>query len=87
MGTGAQARIEFPPSYVLAGSSRAELVTSGGRFAWHMPRNGYQGEWLHLADVVEGRAEPMVPIQDAVDDMLYALRLADGAETLLREAE
>jgi predicted dehydrogenase len=78
--------IAFPPSYVLAGSSTAGLATAAGRTSWQYPVNGYQAEWLHLADIVNGRAEPAVPVQDAVEDLLYALQIADGAEKLIREA-
>jgi myo-inositol 2-dehydrogenase/D-chiro-inositol 1-dehydrogenase len=85
-GPGFELHLAFPPSYVLAGSSVAQLTTSAGVSSWHLPSNGYQAEWLHLADVVEGRAELAVPVQEAVEDMLFALRLADGAEQHLRAA-
>ena len=77
--------MRFPPSYVLAGSATATLTTATARTSWRYPRNGYQAEWLHLADVVERRAELAVPVQTAVDDLLYALRLADGADALILE--
>jgi myo-inositol 2-dehydrogenase/D-chiro-inositol 1-dehydrogenase len=53
---------------------------------WRYPHNGYQAEWLHLADVVQGRAAPAVPARSAVDDLLYALRLADAAKEVIRES-
>ena len=79
-------RMSFPPSYVLAGSTVTDLTTSAGRQTWQFPVNGYQAEWLHLADVVTGRAELTQPVTEAVDDLLYALQLADGAEKLIRAA-
>ena len=77
--------IAFPPSYVLAGSATATLTTSTSTTSWRFPHNGYQAEWIHLADVVSGRAELAVPVQAAVDDLLYALALADGADTVILE--
>jgi myo-inositol 2-dehydrogenase/D-chiro-inositol 1-dehydrogenase len=78
--------LAFPPSYVLAGSTVAELRTAAGSRSWRYAVNGYQGEWLHLADVVTGRAELAISVQEAVADLLYALQLADGAEKLIRSA-
>lgn len=77
--------VQFPPSYVLAGSATATVSTTDSQLVWHYPRNGYQQEWLHLFDVVSGRADASPSVQTAVDDLLYALRLADGADELLLE--
>lgn len=85
-GSDHHLHLAFPPSYVLAGSTVATLRTATGSRGWRYPANGYQTEWLHLADVVTGRAELAVSAQEAVTDLLYALQLADGAEKLLREA-
>jgi len=74
-------RVEYPPSYVLAGSA---TVTANGR-SWHYPTNGYQAEWIHLADVVEGRAELAIPVHTAVDELMFALDLADRAVELILE--
>jgi hypothetical protein len=38
---------------------------------------------LHLADVAEGRVELTIGVQAVVDDLLYALALADGADALI----
>ena len=56
-GPKAELRIQFPPSYVLAGSATVELVNANSRSSWRYAHNGYQAEWLHLADVAEGRVE------------------------------
>ena len=82
-GSHSELRVQFPPSYVLAGSARAELVNASSRCSWHFAHNGYQAEWLHLADVAEGRCELTIEVQTAVDDLLYALALADGADALI----
>ncbi|GAB2971988.1 hypothetical protein LWP59_16035 [Amycolatopsis acidiphila] len=51
---------------------------------WQYPVNGYQAEWLHLADIANGLAEPDVPVKTAVEDPMFAVELADrGAELLL----
>jgi myo-inositol 2-dehydrogenase / D-chiro-inositol 1-dehydrogenase len=84
-GSRAELHVQFPPSYVLAGSATATLSTSKSQTAWRYPLNGYQQEWLHLSDVVNGRAELAPLVQTAVDDLLYALRLADGADELILE--
>ena len=54
-GPKAELRIQFPPSYVLAGSATVELLNASSRSSWRYAHNGYQAEWLHLADVAEGR--------------------------------
>jgi myo-inositol 2-dehydrogenase / D-chiro-inositol 1-dehydrogenase len=84
-GSGSELHVHFPPSYVLAGSATATLTSASSETSWHFPRNGYQAEWLHLADVVAGRAALMVPVQTAVDELLYALDIADGADALILE--
>ena len=85
-GSRSELHVQFPPSYVLAGSATSTLSTSESQSVWQYPINGYQQEWLHLSDVVNGRAELAPPVQTAVDDLLYALHLADGADTLILEA-
>lgn len=86
-GGHSELHIDFPPSYVLAGSATATLRTSDDRRSWHAPINGYQAEWLHVADVAEGKAKLRIPVQDAVADLLFALELADrAAESILEHA-
>jgi predicted dehydrogenase len=75
--------VEFPPSYVLAGSATAEI--RGRR--WGSPVNGYQAEWRHLADVVAGTAAPLFSADDSVADLRYALAIADGAADLLLKGQ
>jgi predicted dehydrogenase len=82
----ARLRVTYPPSFVLAGSATASLTTeSAGTRTWESSANGYQAEWLHLADVVEGRSEPLVGLSPAVADLVYALDLADDAAALLED--
>ena len=84
-GEDAVLRVGFPPSYVLAGSATAELSSGGTRSVWHYPENGYQAEWRHTAEVAERSAEPSITLQDIVDDLLFALDIADGAARLILE--
>jgi myo-inositol 2-dehydrogenase / D-chiro-inositol 1-dehydrogenase len=86
-GGDQQLTVSFPPSYVQAGSSTATLSGKDGRRSWRLPFNGYQAEWMHLADVVQGRSELMIPVQTAVDDLVYALDLADRAVSLVQQQE
>ncbi|MEV4362747.1 Gfo/Idh/MocA family protein [Nonomuraea sp. NPDC004186] len=83
-GDGGELRLDFTPSYVRAGSATAELRTPTGlhTFGPH-PDNGYTGEWQHLAALATG-AEPLrYAASDLVDDLAYALDLAERAADLL----
>jgi myo-inositol 2-dehydrogenase/D-chiro-inositol 1-dehydrogenase len=83
-GPGGSLHISYPPSYVLAGSAEATLVAADGSSrSWHADTNGYQAEWRQLADAATGRAAPAVPAAQAVDDVLYALAIADAADAHL----
>jgi myo-inositol 2-dehydrogenase / D-chiro-inositol 1-dehydrogenase len=78
--------LTYPPSYVLAGSATATLTdTRGASRSWHSTVNGYQAEWLHLADVVEGRTTLAHPVAEAAADLTFALALADGAQKILED--
>ena len=78
---------EFTPSYVHAGSavsslSRAGSTTTFGPF----DSNGYEAEWRELAEIVRGER----PVPDAgplVDDLKFALELADAAANIVRRAQ
>lgn len=84
-GTDAELYVDWPPSYVLAGSATARLSRPDGDRRWRYPANGYQAEWAHLADVAEAKTELAIPVQSTVDDLLFALDLADRAEQLILE--
>jgi myo-inositol 2-dehydrogenase/D-chiro-inositol 1-dehydrogenase len=74
--------IEFPPSYVPAGSAVARLDTADGTREWRYPENGYYAEWNHLADLAMGLAEPWITLEEAEHDLRFALDLAEGAAGL-----
>jgi myo-inositol 2-dehydrogenase/D-chiro-inositol 1-dehydrogenase len=75
--------IAFPPSYVLAGSSRAELTGGSETRAFEGPLNGYEAMWVHVGEVVDAAAEPLFGIDVVVSDLCFALDLADGAQSIL----
>lgn len=83
VGRSHELRVQFPPSYVLAGSARAELVGEGATTVFERDHNGYQAQWRHLHAVVTDDAPPLVPIEQAVDDLALALDLADRVDELL----
>lgn len=82
VGGECELSVMFPPSFVLAGSARAELVTSGSTRVFEYETNGYQCEWTALYDAAVGAAESPVPLGDVVGDITYALELADQVEGL-----
>ena len=70
----------FTPSYVQAGSASAIIRDSHGeRHIAAAACNGYEGEWRELHDVVSGAAGPRYPLTDLVDDLTFAIDIADGA--------
>jgi myo-inositol 2-dehydrogenase / D-chiro-inositol 1-dehydrogenase len=81
-GPDADVHVAFPPSYVLTGSARAEYRDASGTRCWATAGNGYQNEWNHLADVVQGRCALWIPVATAIEDLGFALRLADDAAAL-----
>ena len=80
-------RIEFPPSYVHAGSGVATIRT-GGRASVFGPEshNGYEGEWRDLAAIVRGE-QKAPPTQALIDDLRFAIMLADAAAESIRCTE
>ncbi len=85
IGTKGDLRIAFPRSFVLAGSSRAELTTADSTQVFRFDTNGYQNEWVALYDAAVGSSAPLISLDDAVDDVVYALDLADQVDPSGRE--
>jgi predicted dehydrogenase len=74
-------RVQFTPSYVHAGSATSILRDgSGDRRFGPWPLNGYEGEWLHLHDLVTGAATPRYPLAEVIEDMTFIADIADAAE-------
>jgi predicted dehydrogenase len=72
-------RIDFPPSYVHAGSAVATVETSAGveRFG-PFEANGYVEEWAHLARLVHSELQSDDDLRSMVEDLEFALQLAEG---------
>ncbi len=85
-GAHGDLHVDFPPSFVLAGSATAQVRSGDGDRSWRYADNGYQAEWRHLADIVQHGAAPAIPVHDAIDDVTLALAIADGATDLIRES-
>jgi myo-inositol 2-dehydrogenase/D-chiro-inositol 1-dehydrogenase len=86
VGTRQELRLEFPPSYVQAGSAVAELRSAGGVRRWGpFPRNAHTSIWSHVADVLAGTARPRAAGADAAADLAVALDLADAAAPVASE--
>jgi myo-inositol 2-dehydrogenase / D-chiro-inositol 1-dehydrogenase len=83
MGARTELRVTFPPSFVLAGSSKAELVGADSRSVFEFDTNGYQCQWDALHDAATGRIESVISLGDVVDDITYALDLADQVDRFL----
>lgn len=79
-------RAEMPPSYVMAGSARVEVSGPDGRQVFQSSENGYQALWRAIEAAVHGAAPPPITLDTAIDDLGFALDLADSAERLLEEA-
>jgi myo-inositol 2-dehydrogenase / D-chiro-inositol 1-dehydrogenase len=78
--------VEFAPSYVHAGSAVSRLSTSEATQVFGPAEvNGYEVEWRELAGVVNGELAPP-DISTLVDDVRFALALADAAAAAVRSA-
>ena len=76
-GRNAELVLDFPPSYVHAGSAAATLREAGRDSRWgRFALDGYQAEWEELLAQLDGAA-PRYPVDILLDDLRYALRLAD----------
>ena len=88
---GARLRVEFTPSYVHAGSAIARIATAD-RVIQFGPyeTNGYVEEWRALARLARGEPQPADELGSLVDDLAYALRIADAVPapvSITHEAE
>jgi myo-inositol 2-dehydrogenase / D-chiro-inositol 1-dehydrogenase len=83
VGARHELRVNFPPSFVLAGSSKAQLIGADSTRTFEFDTNGYQCQWDALHDAATGKAEPLVSLGEVVDDITYALDLADQVDRLL----
>ncbi|TDN91293.1 putative dehydrogenase [Microbacterium sp. BK668] len=78
--------VDFPPAFVHAGSASVRVRTIDGRDTAYAREHddGYVAEWRALAELVEF-GEP-VEYEELLDDVRYALRLADEAAAVVSTA-
>jgi myo-inositol 2-dehydrogenase / D-chiro-inositol 1-dehydrogenase len=83
-GASGELALDFPPSFVRAGSATAMLRTADGerRFGPYAD-NGYTSEWRELIRLARG-GEPRYALDELVADLAYALEIADRAVEVLR---
>lgn len=79
LGREVQVRLDFTPSYVLAGSGRGRVSDSRGTTVHGpFPTNGYEEEWDVLARILQG--EQQAPcVEELVADLAFALAVAEGS--------
>lgn len=77
--------VEFPPSYVHAGAGTAAVTTrTGTRLMPPEDHNGYEGEWRRVAELARGAGAVPHDVRAAVDDLRYAVELAEAAAARAR---
>jgi hypothetical protein len=76
--------ISFPPSYVHAGPANVTITDRHGERRLATPaHNGYEGEWMELHNLVSGTAAPRYPLSTVVDDVAFAIDIADAAASAM----
>ncbi len=77
--------VNFPPSFVHAGSAASRVRSVGGQRTEYErdEEDGYVAEWRLLASLLEGDAP--VEYDELLADSLYAIDLADAAAAKLME--
>lgn len=75
--------VDFGPSYVAAGSGRATLSDARGTVGFGHADNGYAAQWRHLHAVVTRGVPLDTPFDVAVEDLAFALDLADAAAEVM----
>ncbi|WP_343869438.1 Gfo/Idh/MocA family oxidoreductase [Dactylosporangium roseum] len=83
IGPRSELRIDFPPSYVLAGSATATVRHGAEQRTWRFGHGGFHAQWRHLADVARGHVAPRVSVAEAVQDVVYALDVVTAAQARL----
>lgn len=74
-------RASFPPSYLQAGSSRAELTLAGEPMrTWQFSESGYVQEWRLLYQIATGAEDSQNWVDAALGDLLLAEQIIAGFE-------
>lgn len=78
IGPRASLYLQLPPSFVHAGSAVATLRTpERATVLGPYPHDGYETEWLRLADAVDGEPTAVPPLQEIIDDLTFAVDLVE----------
>ncbi|ARJ04302.1 hypothetical protein GCM10010988_30500 [Cnuibacter physcomitrellae] len=77
--------VEFPPSFVHAGSAAVRVRSGAGPETRYLraEEDGYEAEWRALADLIEGRVA--VEYDELLDDARYSIDLADAVAASVLE--
>jgi myo-inositol 2-dehydrogenase / D-chiro-inositol 1-dehydrogenase len=86
MGRAHELAATFPPSYVLAGSSRCEVRSPDRILTYEHAVSGYEAMWRHAHALALGEEAPIAGLDAMVADFDYALDLADGIDAFLGAA-
>lgn len=78
--------VRFPPSYVAAGSGHAQLDSATTTSAFHSPISGYEAQWRHMHDVLVNDAPQLESLDAAIDDLGFAIELAEQSAAMLEIA-
>lgn len=78
--------VDFGPSYIAGGSGRATLGSADGERAFALAENGYAAQWRHLHDVLANGTPLDMPLDQAIEDLAFALDLADAAAEVMEIA-
>lgn len=76
-------RATFPPSYVLAGSAKVELVRYGETTVIEEDRSGYEMIWEHIFGICQEEEAPRFGLDSIIADLDFALDIAGRAETMM----
>ncbi|GAB3617410.1 hypothetical protein GCM10027416_19670 [Okibacterium endophyticum] len=81
--------IDFTPSYVHAGSAISTLRAADGSARRFGPFgfNGYEGEWQAMHRVATGDLTAVPPLATLIDDLTFAVDIAEKAATALLAEE
>jgi myo-inositol 2-dehydrogenase/D-chiro-inositol 1-dehydrogenase len=79
--------LDFPPSYVHAGSATSRLARPGGRVDEQtaVSEDGYDREWRRMSRAIRGGA--VGALDDALVDAEFAIALADAAHRWAERAD
>ena len=75
--------IDCTPSYVLMGSAMVRIESGGQIREWQTPMSGYESEWREIIDVLSGERGPRYSLPRVIEDIDFALDIADQADQLM----